>query len=41
VIPLFNKNLIFVIKPYVQGITHYPILGHTWLRYISILEHDD
>jgi oligopeptide transport system substrate-binding protein len=41
VIPLFNKNLIFVIKPYVQGITHYPILGHTWLRYISILEHDE
>jgi oligopeptide transport system substrate-binding protein len=38
-IPLFNLNRIYVIKPYVQGIVHYPILGRTWLRYISILQH--
>jgi oligopeptide transport system substrate-binding protein len=38
-IPLFNLNRIYVVKPYVQGIVHYPILGRTWLRYISILEH--
>jgi oligopeptide transport system substrate-binding protein len=40
-IPLFHLNRIYVIKPYVQGIVHYPILGRTWLRYISILEHDE
>jgi oligopeptide transport system substrate-binding protein len=39
-IPLFHLNRIYVIKPWVQGIVHYPILGRTWLRYISILEHD-
>src|SRR4051794_11363873 len=39
-IPLFNLNRIYVIKPWVQGIVHYPILGRTWLRYISILQHD-
>jgi oligopeptide transport system substrate-binding protein len=39
-IPLFHLNRIYVVKPYVQGIVHYPILGRTWLRYISILEHD-
>ena len=39
-IPLFHLNRIYVIKPYVKGIVHYPILGRTWLRYISILEHD-
>lgn len=39
-IPLFNLNRVYVIKPYVQGIVHYPILGRTWLRYISILQHD-
>lgn len=38
-IPLFHLNRIYVVKPYVQGIVHYPILGRTWLRYISILEH--
>lgn len=38
-IPLFNLNRIYVVKPYVQGIVHYPILGRTWLRYISILAH--
>ena len=38
-IPLFNLNRIYVVKPYVQGIVHYPILGRTWLRYISILQH--
>jgi len=40
-IPLFNLNRIYVIKPWVQGIVHYPILGRTWLRYISILQHDE
>jgi oligopeptide transport system substrate-binding protein len=40
-IPLFHLNRIYVIKPYVQGIVHYPILGRTWLRYISILEHNE
>lgn len=38
-VPLFHLNRIYVIKPWVQGIVHYPILGRTWLRYISILEH--
>ena len=38
IIPLFNLNRIYVIKPNVQGIFHYPILGRTWLRYISIVE---
>ena len=40
-IPLFNLNRIYVVKPWVQGIVHYPILGRTWLRYISILEHEE
>ena len=39
VIPLYNLNSIYVIKPYVQGIYHYPIVGRIWLRYVSILEH--
>lgn len=39
IVPLFHLNRIYVIKPWVQGIVHYPILGRTWLRYISILEH--
>ncbi len=38
-IPVWNTNRIYVVKPYVQGIVHYPILGRTWLRYISILAH--
>jgi oligopeptide transport system substrate-binding protein len=38
-IPVWNLNRIYVVKPWVQGIVHYPILGRTWLRYISILEH--
>ena len=41
IIPLFNLNRIYVVKPWVQGIVHYPILGRTWLRYISILAHDE
>jgi oligopeptide transport system substrate-binding protein len=41
IIPLFNLNRVYVVKPWVQGIVHYPILGRTWLRYISILEHDE
>ncbi len=39
IIPLFNLNRIYVIKPYVRGIYHYPILGRTWIRYISIVKH--
>jgi oligopeptide transport system substrate-binding protein len=39
VIPLYNLNSIYVIKPYVRGIYHYPIVGRIWLRYVSILEH--
>jgi oligopeptide transport system substrate-binding protein len=39
IIPLFHLNRIYVVKPYVQGIYHYPILGRTWVKYISILEH--
>ena len=39
IIPLFHLNRIYVIKPYVQGVYHYPILGRTWVKYISILEH--
>jgi oligopeptide transport system substrate-binding protein len=38
-IPLYHLNRIYVIKPYVKGIIHYPILGRTWLRYIEILKH--
>jgi oligopeptide transport system substrate-binding protein len=41
IIPLFNLNRVYVVKPWVQGIVHYPILGRTWLRYISILAHDE
>lgn len=39
IVPLFHLNRIYVVKPWVQGVVHYPILGRTWLRYISILEH--
>jgi oligopeptide transport system substrate-binding protein len=39
IIPLFHLNRIYVIKPYVRGIYHYPILGRTWIKYISIVEH--
>jgi len=38
-IALFHLNRVYVIKPYVKGIVHYPILGRTWLKYISILQH--
>ena len=34
-VPLHNLNRIYVIKPYVKGIYHYPILGNTWLKYIT------
>jgi oligopeptide transport system substrate-binding protein len=37
-IPLHNLNRIYVIKPNVKGIYHYPILGRTWVKYISIVE---
>ncbi|MEA2514591.1 MAG: oligopeptide transport system substrate-binding protein, partial [Thermomicrobiales bacterium] len=37
-IPLYNLNRIYVIKPNVRGIYHYPILGRTWIRYISIVK---
>ena len=39
IIPLHNLNRIYVIKPYVKGIVHYPILGRTWLKYIQIEKH--
>lgn len=39
IIPLFHSNRIFVIKPYVRGIHHLPILGRTWIKYISIVKH--
>jgi len=38
-ISLFHLNRIYVIKPYVKGIVHYPILGRTWLKYVSIIQH--
>jgi oligopeptide transport system substrate-binding protein len=38
IIPLYNLNRIYVIKPNVKGIYHYPILGRTWVRYISIVK---
>jgi oligopeptide transport system substrate-binding protein len=37
-IPLFHLNRIYVIKPDVKGIYHYPILGRTWIKYISIVK---
>jgi ABC-type oligopeptide transport system substrate-binding subunit len=37
-IPLYNLNRIYVIKPNIRGIYHYPIAGRTWLRYISVVE---
>jgi oligopeptide transport system substrate-binding protein len=37
-IPLYNLNRIYVIKPNIRGIYHYPILGRTWIRYISVVE---
>ena len=40
IIPLFHLNRIYVIKPYVEGIVHYPILGRTWLRYVRIMKHE-
>ena len=39
VIPLYHLNRIFVIKSYVKGIVHYPILGRTYLKYIQIEQH--
>ena len=39
VIPLYNLNSTYVIRPYVQGLYHYSIVGRIWLRYVSILEH--
>jgi oligopeptide transport system substrate-binding protein len=38
IIPLFHLNRIYVIKPNVKGIVHYPILGRTWIKYISIVK---
>jgi oligopeptide transport system substrate-binding protein len=37
-IPLYNLNRIYVIKPNIRGIYHYPVLGRTWLRYISVVK---
>ncbi len=36
-IPLYNLNRIYVVKPNIRGIYHYPIAGRTWLRYISVV----
>ena len=38
-IPLYHLNRIYVIKPWVRGIVHYPILGRTWLKYAYIVKH--
>ncbi len=38
VIPLYNLNRIYVIKPNIQGVYHNPVLGRTWIRYISVVE---
>jgi oligopeptide transport system substrate-binding protein len=37
-IPLYNLSRIYVIKPNIRGIYHYPILGRTWIRYVSVVE---
>jgi len=37
-IPLYHLNRFYVINPKVKGIVHYPILGRTWLKYISVEE---
>ncbi len=39
IIPLYHLNRIFVIKSYVKGIIHYPILGRTYLKYVQIEQH--
>jgi len=39
VISLFHLNRIFVTKPYLQGVVHYPILGRLWIKYLSVLKH--
>lgn len=39
IIPLYHLNRIFVIKPYLKGDYHYPILGRSWIKYMSILQH--
>jgi oligopeptide transport system substrate-binding protein len=36
-IPLYNLNRIYVSKPNIRGIYHYPVLGRTWIRYISVV----
>jgi oligopeptide transport system substrate-binding protein len=38
VIPLYNLNRIYVVKPNIRGVFHNPILGRTWIRYISVTE---
>ncbi|MFL5758102.1 MAG: peptide ABC transporter substrate-binding protein [Thermomicrobiales bacterium] len=37
-IPLYNLDRTYVIKPNIRGIYHYPVLGRTWNRYISVVE---
>jgi oligopeptide transport system substrate-binding protein len=37
-IPLYNLNRIYVIKPNIRGVYHNPILGRTWIKYISVVE---
>jgi ABC-type oligopeptide transport system substrate-binding subunit len=36
-IPLYYLNRIYVVKPDIRGIYHYPIAGRTWLRYVSVI----
>jgi oligopeptide transport system substrate-binding protein len=35
-VPLYTLSRIYVVKPNIRGIYHYPVLGRTWLRYISV-----
>ncbi|HEY7031770.1 MAG TPA: peptide ABC transporter substrate-binding protein [Thermomicrobiales bacterium] len=37
-ISLYHLNRIYVIKPNIKGVYHYPILGRTWLKYMSVVE---
>jgi oligopeptide transport system substrate-binding protein len=37
-IPLYNLVRIYVVKPFIRGVYHYPVLSRTWIRYISVVE---
>ncbi|HEY7034480.1 MAG TPA: peptide ABC transporter substrate-binding protein [Thermomicrobiales bacterium] len=36
-IPLYNLVRIYVVKPFIRGVYHYPVLSRTWIRYISVV----